>query len=84
MEVKNTDLMNEMDKVENLKRTIKICEVGRCYIEDVDRVQSWLDQWNNDETHCGYRADDVVLQIHDNRLFLIPKHDNRPIKLIIA
>ena len=47
-------------------------------------VKTWLRQWDEEPEYTIYNADDVELLIHENMLFLIPKEDRKPIKLIIA
>ena len=85
MEAKNMDLMNVTDEdIESLKRVFKIARCGRHYQEDTKLVDSWLIQWNERLEYDTYKADKVELLEKEKMLFLIPKEDKLPIKLIIA
>ena len=85
MEVKNMDLMSVMDKdIESLERVFKIAKAGRHYAEDVDIVNIWLAQWNENPEYDIYKSNEVELLEKGNMLFLIPKESEKPIKLIIA
>ena len=71
--------------VENLNRTFKVMRDSRYhYQEDAWLVNSWCNQWNNNEEYNIYKADEVEIFCKDNMLFLIPHADRKPIKLIIA
>lgn len=85
MEVKNMGLMSETDKdIESLKRAIKIARCGQHYCEDNALVNSWVTQWNENPEYDIYKADEIELLEKGTGLFLIPKEDRKPIKLIIA
>ena len=47
-------------------------------------VKIWLRQWDEEPEYTIYNADEVELLIHENKLFLIPHADRKPIKVIIA
>lgn len=87
MEVKNMDLMSVTDKdIESLKRVFKIARAGRHYAEDVEIVNAWLVQWNENPEYDIYKSNEVELLEKDNMLFLIPKEAKmtKPIRIIIA
>ena len=78
--------MNAMDKVnESLERIWKIMSsTGYHYCEFTEITNSWLKQWCENPDYNQYNADDVELLAKGNGLFLIPKENRKPIKLIIA
>ena len=86
MEVKNMGSMNVMDKVnESLERIWKIMSsTGHHYEEHTEIVGSWCAQWDENPEYDSYIANDVELFAQGKMLFLIPKEDKKPIKLIIA
>ena len=86
MEVKNMDSMNVMDKeTEFLKRIWKIMSsTGHYYEEYTEIVGSWCAQWDENPEYDSYLADEVELLARGNVLYLIPKENNKPIKIIIA
>lgn len=47
-------------------------------------IKTWIRQWNEEPVYTIYKADEVELLIQNNMLFLIPKGDRKPIKVIIA
>ena len=52
--------------------------------DNIDYLQSWWEQWCFSEEYIDYNAEDTELFAVDNMLFLIPKGDRKPIKVIIA
>lgn len=77
--------MSAMDKdIESLKRVFKIARCGRHYCEDNALVDSWVTQWNENPEYDIYKADEIELLEKGTGLFLIPKENGKPIKLIIA
>ena len=48
------------------------------------KINSWLEQWGSNPEYSVYKAEDVECLIIENKLFLIPHADRKPIKLIIA
>ena len=48
------------------------------------KINSWLEQWCNNPEYSIYKAEDVDCLVIEDRLFLIPHADRKPIKLIIA
>ena len=85
MEAKNMDLMNVTDKdIESLERVFKIARTGRHYTEDVELVNAWLMQWDENPEYDIYKSNEVELLEKGNMLFLIPHTDRKPIKVIIA
>ena len=86
MEVKNMDSMNVMDKVnESLERIWKILSSTKYHYEEhTEIVCSWCAQWDENPEYDIYIANDVELFARGKMLFLIPKEDRKPIKLIIA
>ena len=84
-----TALMGHMrditDKdIESLERVFKIANAGRHYEEDTDLVNAWLTQWDENPEYDTYKSNEVELLEKGNMLFLIPKEDRKPIKVIIA
>lgn len=86
MEVKNMDSMNVMDKAnESLERIWKILSsTGYHYEEHMEIVDSWSAQWDENPKYDVYTSDEVELFAQGKMLFLIPKENKKPIKLIIA
>ena len=86
MEVKNMDSMNVMDKAnESLERIWKVMSsTGYHYEEHAKIVGSWCAQWDENPEYDCYMANDVELFARGKILFLVPKEDKLPIKLIIA
>ena len=81
------DLMSATDKdVESLERVFKIAKAGRHYAEDVEIVNAWLAQWNENPEYNIYKSNEVELLERSSMLFLIPKEEKmtKPIKVIIA
>ena len=72
--------------VESLERVFKIARAGRCYTEDVELVNAWLTQWNEDPEYDIYKSSEVNLLVDGRMLFLIPKEERltKPIRVIIA
>ena len=68
-----TEFCNKMNKL--------MCEID-CSNEDY--FISWLTQWDEDLEYSIYKAEYVETLTIDNMLFLIPKENRKPIKLIIA
>lgn len=62
----------------------KILNAGYHYCEHEGLTHSWLKQWCTEPDYSIYNAEDVELFARENMLFLIPKEDKKPIKLIIA
>ena len=78
-------LTNVTDKdIESLERVFKIARAGRHYAEDVDIVNAWLAQWDENPEYDIYKSNEVELLEKGNMLFLIPLADKKPIKVIIA
>ena len=48
------------------------------------KINSWLEQWGSNPEYSMYKAEDIELLVVGDKLFLIPKEDRKPIKLIIA
>lgn len=86
MEVKNMDSMNVMDKRnESFERLWKImCSTGYHYQEHAKMVGSWCAQWDENPEYDSYMANDVELIARGKILFLVPKENKLPIKIIIA
>ena len=68
-----TEFCNKMNKL--------MCEID-CSNEDY--FISWLTQWDENSEYSIYKAEDVECFVIENKLFLIPLADRKPIKLIIA
>ena len=60
--------------------------VAEYQLNEVDSayVKTWLRKWNEEPEYTIYNAEEVNLLIHENKLFLIPLTDRKPIKVIIA
>ena len=71
------EISNRMYKV---VAAYRLNEVNPAY------VKIWLRKWNEEPEYTIYKADEVELSIHDNKLFLIPKEERttKPIRIIIA
>ena len=52
--------------------------------DNIDYLQSWWEQWCFSEEYVDCNGEDTELFAVDNMLFLIPKVDRKPIKVIIA
>ena len=52
--------------------------------DNIDYLQSWWKQWCFSEEYTDYNGEETELFVKDNMLFLIPKQDRKPIKVIIA
>ena len=52
--------------------------------DNIDYLQSWWEQWCFSEEYTDYNGEETELFVKDNMLFLIPKGDRKPIKVIIA
>ena len=52
--------------------------------EDLKILNSWLYQWENNKEYRDYTSENTEIFAKDNMLFLIPKGDRKPIKIIIA
>lgn len=78
--------MNVMDKVnESLERIWKIMSsTGHHYEEHTEIVGSWCVQWDENPEYDSYIANNVELFAQGKMLFLIPREDKKPIKVIIA
>ena len=48
------------------------------------KINSWLEQWGNNPEYSVYKAEDVECLVVEDKLFLIPHANRKPIKLIIA
>lgn len=48
------------------------------------KICSWLEQWGSNPEYSMYKAEDVDCFVIEDKLFLVPKTDGKPIKLIIA
>lgn len=70
--------------IESLNRVFKIANAGRHYAEDMELVNAWLTQWDENPEYDVYKSNEVELLEKGNMLFLIPYADKTPIKLIIA
>lgn len=62
----------------------KILSTGYHYCEHEELTHSWLKQWCTEPDYSIYNANDVELFAQGKMLFLIPKENKLPIKLIIA
>ena len=69
---------------ETFDRWWKIIHTGYHYCEFTEITDSWYRQWCENPDYNQYNADDVELFVKGTGLFLIPKEDRKPIKLIIA
>lgn len=100
MEAKNMDSMREMDNsntdvigafkfvieydMEMAVRAFqKEAEKSKVQITD-ENMASMLKQWRFNSEYIPYFPDETELLILEDRMFLIPKEDKKPIKLIIA
>lgn len=70
--------------IESLNRVFKIANAGYHYAEDIELVNTWLTQWNENPEYDIYKSSEVELLENGNMLFLIPHANGKPIKLIIA
>jgi hypothetical protein len=66
------------DRMYKVVAEYRLNEVNSAY------VKTWLRKWNEEPEYTIYNADEVNLLIHENKLFLIPIANRKPIKLIIA
>ena len=48
------------------------------------KINSWLEQWCDNPEYSMYKAEDVDCFVVEEKLFLIPLMNGKPIKLIIA
>ena len=48
------------------------------------KINSWLNQWSDNPEYSVYNAEDVECFVVEDKLFLIPKEDRKPIRIIIA
>ena len=48
------------------------------------KINSWLEQWGSNPEYSMYKAEDIDCFVIEDKLFLIPNADRKPIKLIIA
>ena len=48
------------------------------------KINSWLEQWSSNPEYSMYKAEEVDCFVIEDKLFLIPLADRKPIKLIIA
>ena len=69
---------------ETLDRMWKLFKIGYNYQEHDEIRNSWLNQWRENPDYNQYNADDVELLAKGMKLFLIPKENRKPIKVIIA
>lgn len=69
---------------ESLDRMWKLFKIGYNYQEHDELRNSWLKQWDENPDYNCYKANEVELSVKGNKLFLIPKEDKKPIKIIIA
>ena len=69
---------------EKLDRMWKLFKIGYNYQEHDEIRNSWLKQWNENPEYNCYKASEVELLAKGTGLFLIPKENGKPIKLIIA
>lgn len=77
--------MNVMDKeIESLERIFRVVSLGYGCQEQVTLLASWCAQWDENPEYDSYITDEVELLAIENKLFLIPKEDGKPIKIIIA
>lgn len=65
-------------------RMYKVVAEYRLNEVDSAYVKTWLRKWNEEPEYTIYNADEVELSIHENMLFLIPKENGKPTKVIIA
>ena len=65
-------------------RMYKVVAEYRLNEVDSTYVKTWLRKVNEEPEYTIYNAVEVNLLIHENKLFLIPKEDRKPIKLIMA
>lgn len=65
-------------------RIWKLLNTGYHYCEHDPLLKSWLKQWCNNPEYNIYNANDIELFARGKMLFLIPKEDRKPIKVIIA
>ena len=49
-----------------------------------ENIKSMILQWRYNSEYVSYFPEDTELLIKEDRMFLIPKTDRKPIKLIIA
>lgn len=77
--------MNVMDKVnESLERIFRVASLGYGYQEQAALLASWCAQWDENPEYDTYITSEVELFAKGNMLFLIPKENRKPIKVIIA
>ena len=48
------------------------------------KINSWLEQWGSNPEYSMYKAEDVECFVVEEKLFLIPHANGKPIKSIIA
>lgn len=48
------------------------------------KINSWLEQWGSNPEYSMYKAEEVECFVVEDKLFLIPHADRKPIKVIIA
>jgi hypothetical protein len=71
-------------------RSKEVCDKIVKIMEQRDRflpnfkINSWLEQWGSNPEYSIYKAEDVECFVVEDKLFLIPLVDRKPIKLIIA
>lgn len=85
-EITYGEVINELwpQACEMNDRWWKILSTGYHYYEHTELTHSWCKQWCENPEYNQYNADDVELLARDNMLYLIPKEDRKPIKVIIA
>ena len=65
-------------------RVWKLFKIGYNYQEHDELRNSWVLQWDENPEYDCYKANEIELFAKGNMLFLIPKENKKPIKLIIA
>lgn len=65
-------------------RMYKVVAEYRLNEVDPTYVKTWIRKWNEEPEYTIYNAEEVDLLIHENMLFLIPKENGKPIRIIIA
>ena len=85
-EISYREAMNVLwpQALEISNRMYKVVAEYRLNEVDSAYVKIWLRKWNEEPEYTVYKADEVELLIHENMLFLIPRADRKPFKLIIA
>ena len=85
-EIKYREAINRLYPIakECTDRLWALFQLGYGYAEYTEKVNSWLTQWEEKPAYNVYNINDVNLLVIDNMLYLIPKENNKPIKVIKA